>query len=253
MRRILINYARAGAAEKRGGEQQRVSLSAVDGWTPVSRHEDILALDTALSKLATLDPRSARVVELRCFAGLQEDEVAMVLGVYAPDIVVKNAIDKRKNVLRLGLPDALDLMVICAEAGLSLDSSLKRVAKEMALSCAEIADEFGLASVEIGFLPDRVMALRNLVKRTALPGIRGLVNTLIQSERYGTPLAQSLRVLSAEYRNERLMKAEEKAARLPAIMTVPMILFVLPPLFVVLIGPGALKIIDSLKGLKIPH
>ena len=178
---------------------------------------------------------------------------AVVAGVYLPDVFVKNSADKRQNKIRLGLPDALDLMVICAEAGLSLDSSLKRVAKEMALSCAEIADEFGLASVEIGFLPDRVMALRNLVKRTALPGIRGLVNTLIQSERYGTPLAQSLRVLSAEYRNERLMKAEEKAARLPAIMTVPMILFVLPPLFVVLIGPGALKIIDSLKGLKIPH
>jgi len=83
MRRILIDYARAGAAEKRGGEQQRVSLSAVDGWTPVSRHEDILSLDTALSKLAALDPRSARVVELRFFAGLQEDEVAMVLGVSA--------------------------------------------------------------------------------------------------------------------------------------------------------------------------
>ena len=83
MRRILIDYARAGAAEKRGGEQQRVSLSAIDGWTPVSRHEDILALDTALSKLAALDPRSARVVELRFFAGLQEDEVAMVLGVSA--------------------------------------------------------------------------------------------------------------------------------------------------------------------------
>ena len=83
MRRILIDYARAGAAEKRGGEQQRVSLSAVDGWTPVSRHEDILALDKALSKLAALDPRSARVVELRFFAGLQEDEVAVVLGVSA--------------------------------------------------------------------------------------------------------------------------------------------------------------------------
>jgi tight adherence protein C len=127
------------------------------------------------------------------------------------------------------------------------------VAKEMALSSAEIADEFGLASVEIGFLPDRVMALKNLIKRTTLPGIRGLVNTLIQSERYGTPLAQSLRVLSAEYRNERLMRAEEKAARLPAIMTVPMILFVLPPLFIVLIGPAALRIIDSMRGLTFPH
>ncbi|MGB8273911.1 MAG: type II secretion system F family protein [Alphaproteobacteria bacterium] len=178
---------------------------------------------------------------------------AVLAGVYAPDIVVKNASDKRRNAIRLGLPDALDLMVICAEAGLSLDSALKRVAKEMALGNPEIADEFGLTSVEIGFLPDRVMALKNLIKRNNLPGIRGLVNTLIQSEKYGTPLAQSLRVLSAEYRNERLMRAEEKAARLPAILTVPMILFVLPPLFVVLIGPGILRFVDSMRGVTFPH
>jgi len=144
-------------------------------------------------------------------------------------------------------------MVICAEAGLSLDSALKRVAKEMALSSPEIADEFGLTSIEIGFLPERGQALKNLMRRCDLPGIRGLVNTLMQSERYGTPLAQSLRVLSAEYRNERLMRAEEKAARLPAVMTVPLIVFVLPPLFVVLIGPAIMKFIDSMKGVSMPH
>ena len=177
----------------------------------------------------------------------------MLAGVFLPEIYLKNLTDKRRNQLRKGLPDALDLMVICAEAGLSLDSALKRTAREMALSSAEIADEFGLTSVEIGFLPDRAQALKNLIRRCDLPGIRGLVNTLLQSERYGTPLAQSLRVLSAEYRNERLMRAEEKAARLPAVMTVPLIMFVLPPLFIVLIGPAIMRFMDNMKGLKMPH
>lgn len=177
----------------------------------------------------------------------------MVAGVFFPDLYLKNLTDKRRHKLRKGLPDSLDLMVICAEAGLSLDSALKRVAREMALSSPEVADEFGLTSVEIGFLPDRAQALKNLTRRCDLPGIRGLVNTLTQSERYGTPLAQSLRVLSAEYRNERLMRAEEKAARLPAIMTVPLIMFVLPPLFIVIIGPAILRFIDSMKGMTMPH
>jgi len=178
---------------------------------------------------------------------------SMVFGAFLPDIYIKNIADKRRDKIRKNLPDALDLMVICAEAGLSLDAALKRVAKEMALSSAETADEFGLTSVEIGFLPDRAQALKNLMRRCDLPGIRGVVNTLMQCEKYGTPLAQSLRVLSAEYRNERLMRAEEKAARLPAILTVPMILFVLPPLFIVLIGPGILRFVDSMKGLSLPH
>lgn len=168
-------------------------------------------------------------------------------GFYAPDILVKNAADKRRHKLRLSVPDALDLMVICAESGLSLDATLKRVSREMARPLPEIADEFGLTAVELGFLPERSMALKNLSKRTDLSSIRGVVNTLNQTERYGTPLAQSLRVLAAEFRNERLMKAEEKAARLPAIMTVPMILFILPPLFIVLLGPGILRFIDTLS------
>lgn len=174
--------------------------------------------------------------------------ISIGVGLYAPDVFVKNSTDKRRHQLRKGLPDALDLMVICAEAGLSLDASLKRVSKEMARSQAEIAEEFGLTAVELGFLPDRSMALKNLAKRTDLPSIRGVINTLTQTERYGTPLAQSLRVLAAEFRTERLMRAEEKAARLPATLTVPMIFFILPPLFIVLLGPGVLRFIDSLTG-----
>lgn len=212
-----------------------------------------LCLPTAMGGFAALIFYGAGAYDLSPMMRLVVVMSAMLLGMFLPDIVLKNATDKRRNKIRLGLPDALDLMVICAEAGLSLDSALKRVAKEMALSSPEIADEFGLTSVEIGFLPDRAQALKNFIRRCDLPAVRGMINTLLQSERYGTPLAQSLRVLSAEYRNERLLKAEEKAARLPAILTVPMILFILPPLFIVLIGPGALRFIDSMAGLTLPN
>ena len=110
--------------------------------------------------------------------------------------------------------------------------------------CAELADEFSLTANELGFLPDRRHALQNLTDRVQLDAMRGVVTTLIQTEKYGTPLAMSLRVLSAEFRNERMMKAEEKAARLPATMTVPLILFILPTLFIVLLGPAACKVAD---------
>jgi tight adherence protein C len=174
---------------------------------------------------------------------------AVILGFLAPGIYVKNAADKRRAAMQKGLPDALDLLVICAEAGLSLDAALTRVAREIGPSCPELADEFGLAAVELGFLPERRQALENLNQRTNMASIRGVVNTLLQTEKYGTPLAQSLRVLAAEFRNERLTKAEEKAARLPAILTVPMIIFILPPLFIVLIGPAILRTVDALRGM----
>jgi len=168
-------------------------------------------------------------------------------GAYLPDILVYNAATKRREAIRKCLPDALDLMVICAEAGLSLDATLLRVADEMQKTAPELSDEFSLTGLELGFLPARRTAMQNLAKRTDLTVLRGMVGTLLQAERYGTPLAQSLRVLSAESREERAMKAEEKAARLPALLTVPMIVFILPPLFVVLIGPAALRTMDALS------
>jgi tight adherence protein C len=171
---------------------------------------------------------------------------AVMFGFMGPDLFIRNAVQKRQKAIRKGLPDALDLMVICAEAGLSLDSMLKRVAEEFSQSSAELAEELQLTSLEVGFLPDRRQALQNLINRTDMPGIRGVVNALIQSDKYGTPLAQSLRVLSHEFREERMLRAEEKAARLPAMLTVPMILFILPPLFIVLIGPAILRVIDAL-------
>lgn len=166
-------------------------------------------------------------------------------GLKLPDIMVSNTKAKRTESLRKGLPDALDLLVICAEAGLTLDGALNRVARELGRGYPELADEFSLTSIELGFLPDRRQALLNLSERVDLPALRGVVTTLVQSERYGTPLATSLRVLSAEFRNERLMKAEEKAARLPAILTMPLILFILPTLFIVLLGPAACKMSDD--------
>jgi len=175
--------------------------------------------------------------------------LAVIVGAYLPEIFVRNAIDKRRIALQKGLPDTLDLLVICAEAGLALDAALSRVAGEMARSCPEIADEFGLTSIELGFLPVRRTALENLAKRVDTPAIRGVVNTLLQTEKYGTPLAQSLRVLASEFRDERMLKAEEKAAKLPATMTVPLVLFILPTLFIVLLGPAVLRVIDGLGGL----
>lgn len=167
-------------------------------------------------------------------------------GLKLPDILVLNQKQKRTDAIRKGLPDALDLLVVCAEAGLTLDSALNRVAKELGRATPELADEFSLTAIELGFLPERRQALLNLSERVDLPALRGVVTTLVQSERYGTPLATSLRVLSAEFRNERLMAAEEKAARLPATLSVPLIIFILPSLFVVLLGPAACKVSEEL-------
>lgn len=171
-----------------------------------------------------------------------------VVGYALPGILVKNQISKRYKEMQKSLPDALDLLVICTEAGLNLDSGLDRVCREISNSAPELADEFGLTSIELGFLADRKEALMNLAARVDFQSMNTLVNTLLQTEKYGTPLAVALRVLSAEMRDERLMRAEEKAARLPAIMTVPMIVFILPALFIVLIGPAVLRAIDAFGG-----
>jgi tight adherence protein C len=171
---------------------------------------------------------------------------ALILAYKAPDLWLKNKIDKRTNAIRKGLPDALDLLVICAEAGLTVDAAFGRVARELGRAYPELGDEFALTSIELGFLTDRRFAFENLAKRIDLDSIRGVVTTMIQTEKYGTPLASALRVLSAEFRNERMMRAEEKAARLPAIMTIPLILFILPVLFIVILGPAACSIHDAL-------
>jgi tight adherence protein C len=170
-----------------------------------------------------------------------------VLSYKAPDLYLNNIIAKRSLAIQKGLPDALDLLVICAEAGLTVDAAFGRVARELGRAYPELGDEFTLTAIELGFLSERRQAFENLAQRVKLDAVKGVVTTMIQTEKYGTPLASALRVLSGEFRNERMMRAEEKAARLPAIMTIPLILFILPTLFVVILGPAACSITDAFK------
>ena len=234
----------------KSGQSERISIKLMRaGW----RSKDAiigylfakLALPLSFGVLVVFFLYGLDLYDLQPTTKLGVALASVIFGAYLPDIVIKNKTQKRQHTIGKALPDALDLMVICAEAGLSLDATLNRVSQEMELACLELADELGLTGLELGFLPDRRKALQNLALRVDLPVVRGVVNTLIQAEKYGTPLAQSLRIMSAESRNERVMKAEEKAARLPALLTVPMIIFVLPPLFVVLLGRAILNIMDA--------
>lgn len=190
------------------------------------------------------------IIQLKPLAKHSIAGLLMILGLIGVDTYVRNAAEKRLDAIRLALPDGFDLFVICAEAGLSLDSSFDRVSREIGEACPELADELSLTSVELNFLSSRQKALQNLADRVPLAGIKALVSTLQQTEKYGTPLARALRVLAAELRDERMMRAEEKAARLPAVLTVPMILFILPPLFIVLIGPAILRTMDAMAGMR---
>lgn len=166
-------------------------------------------------------------------------------GARLPEIIVANQRGKRHASIRKALPDALDLMMICAEAGLSLAAALDRVARELGRVSPELSEEFTLTSVELGFLPDRATALKNLGERCDVKEVRGFVNVIAQTEKYGTPIAQALRVLSQEFRMERMLRAEQKAARLPALMTVPMIVFILPTLFIVVMAPAVIQVLDN--------
>lgn len=163
------------------------------------------------------------------------------LGYKLPSMAVNRKRKQRYAALRRALPDTLDLMTICAEAGLSMSMTLDRVSRELGITYPEMAEELGLTAIEVGFLPDRNQALLNLADRVRMDEIRGIVNVLIQTEKYGTPIAQALRVLSADFREQRMLRAEQKAARLPAIMTIPMIAFIMPTLFIVILTPVVLK------------
>lgn len=172
--------------------------------------------------------------------------LALVGGAYLPNMLLTNAIQKRQKVLSRAFPDALDLMVICVEAGVSIEAAFARVTEEMAVSAPEIAEEIGLTAAELAFLGERRQAYENLADRTGLPTVKSLATTLMQSEKYGTPVSLGLRVLSQENRDSRLSAAEKKAASLPAKLTVPMIIFFLPVLFLVIAGPAYIKITQGL-------
>jgi len=170
--------------------------------------------------------------------------VVAYIGFYAPNIYISNQMKKRQHSIKRAWPDALDLMLICVESGISMEAAMRRVAEEMADQSPELAEEMVLTTAELSFLQDRRTALENLGIRTQLDIVKSVTQALIQAERYGTPLAQALRVLAQEGRDERMNEAEKKAAALPPKLTVPMILFFLPVLIAVILGPAGIQVAD---------
>jgi len=172
---------------------------------------------------------------------------AVLLGWRMPDVVLSRLAARRQRRLEQGLPDALDLLVFCAEAGLSLDQAIEQVGRDLRSSSPEVAGEFAAAAAEMRVLPDRSKALENLAQRAGLASLRSIVATLNQSVRFGTPLSDSLRVLAAEMRTERLARYEERAARLPVLLALPLMGFILPSMMIVIGTPLILRMIDFLQ------
>lgn len=169
-----------------------------------------------------------------------------VFGFYLPDIYLKKTSTARKKRLTRVFPDALDLMVVCSEAGLGLDATLKRVSQEIYFLSPDLAEELGLTSIELTFFEDRREAMLNFSRRTGLPAVRSFVSTMLQTERYGTPVASSLRVLSNELREERMTVAEERAAKLGPKMTLPMMVFIMPAVIIVTMAPPLIKVFERM-------
>jgi len=167
---------------------------------------------------------------------------AALLGYYAPSIYIKNIASKRQASIMPAFPDALDLLLICVESGMSIELAFGKVAGEMATSSIELAEELSLTTAELSYLQSRRQAYENLARRNNHPGIKSVATALVQSERYGTPLGSTLRTMANENREMRIMAAEKKAAALPAKLTVPMILFFLPVLFIVILTPAAMRL-----------
>ena len=173
--------------------------------------------------------------------------VAAAIGFYGPNIFLSNRIAKRKLSIMQAFPDALDLLLICVESGMSIEAAVTKVSEEMGGSSIELAEELSLLSAELSYLPDRRMAYEGLAKRTDHPGVKSVATAMTQAETYGTPLGAALRTMAKENRELRLSAAEKKAAALPAQLTVPMILFFLPVLFIVILTPAILEIMDTMK------
>ena len=173
--------------------------------------------------------------------------VAFVAGYYAPNIYISNLASKRRESIVAAFPDALDLLLICVEAGMSIEAALQKVSGEIGPNSIELAEELSLLVAELSYLPERRMAYEGLTRRTNHPGIKSVCTAMIQAEKYGTPLGTALRVMAKENRELRLSAAEKKAAALPAQLTVPMILFFLPVLFLVILGPVVLRLTDKQK------
>ncbi len=198
-------------------------------------------LAAAVVWIFVLGNLASRPLPIRMLAAI----VVAYIGFYAPNIYVTNLVNKRQASIKRAWPDALDLMLICVESGISMEAAMRRVAEEMAQQSPPLAEEMVLTTAELSFLQDRRTALENLGIRTQLDGVKAVTQALIQAERYGTPIAQALRVLAQEGRDERMNEAEKKAAALPPKLTVPMILFFLPVLIAVILGPAGIQVADK--------
>ena len=168
-------------------------------------------------------------------------------GFYLPTVIIENIAQKRQQSIKQAWPDALDMLLICVQSGMSVESAFGKVAKEVALSSLELGEEMTLTTAELSYLQDRRQAYDNLGKRTGLPGVKAVMTALIQAERYGTPVGQALRTMAKENREMRQAEAERKAAALPPKLTVPMIVFFLPVLFIVILGPAAIQYMNTPK------
>jgi len=172
----------------------------------------------------------------------------LAAGFYAPNIYLQNLADNRRTKIMSSFPDSLDMMLICVESGMSIEMALQRVGQEIATASVELAEEFALTTAELSYLPERRMAYENLARRTNHPGVKAVAMALTQAEKYGTPVGQALRVMAKENRDLRLAEAEKKAASLPPKLTVPMIVFFLPVLFAVIIGPALIQVNQMMSG-----
>ena len=181
-------------------------------------------------------------VELDSFGRLLATLGGFFAGFYLPNIYVSNAVGKRQQKIQSAWPDALDLLLICVEAGMSIESALQKVGDEVGPNCPELAEELGLTTAELSYLQERKQAYVNLAERTGIDAVKAVVTALVQSEKYGTPLGQALRVMAKESRELRMQEAEKKAAALPPKLTVPMIGFFLPVLFAVILGPAIMNV-----------
>ena len=176
--------------------------------------------------------------------------VIAYVGFYAPILFISNRMGKRQGSIRRAWPDCLDLMLICVESGISIEAAMRRVAEEIAVQSPELGEELVLTTAELSYLQDRRMAYDNLANRTQLEPVKSAMQALTQAERYGTPVAQALRVLAQESRDYRMNEAEKKAAALPPKLTVPMILFFLPVLIAVILGPAGIRVSDQMSGIN---
>lgn len=227
---------------------EKLAMAGYRGPKPISTFYFFrFASPFILGAIAVLYMFVLNIVDLKLNMKLLITVGAFVAGYYAPNIYISNRAQKRRESIVAAFPDALDLLLISVEAGMSIEAALQRVSAELGPTSIELAEELSLLVAELSYLPERRLAYEGLAKRTNHPGVKAVCTAMIQAEKYGTPLGTALRVMAKENREMRLSAAEKKAAALPAQLTVPMIIFFLPVLFLVILGPVILRITDMQK------